>query len=109
MIEVHCPACGHQSLVIAAGRIACAYEACPEPDAAHRILSEPEILHVFRIHGDQTFTVRHPLIERLDNRLMECRLANVLQHVLHYSPTQPEPGDYRVALVKDGTVQWEKT
>ena len=107
-IEGHCPACGRNSLFAAAGQITCAYKACPEQGAAHRILSDSETLHITRIHRDETFTVRHPLIERLDDRMMECQLVSVLQHVLHYSPTQPEPGDYRVALVHDGTVHWER-
>lgn len=85
----------------------CVLAACPEPDAAQRILSDPEVLHVLRIHEDASFTVQHPLIERLDGRLMNCRLFSVLQYVLHWSPTQPEPGDYKVAPVKDGIVHWE--
>lgn len=107
-IDGVCPSCGHHSLAVVDGRVGCGHRGCKEPDAVRRILADPEINHVVRIHPDETFTVRHPLIERLGNRLMECGVLTTIHRVLQHSPGI-EPGDYRVALVKDGAVQWERT
>ena len=69
-------------------------------------MADSDPLHLARIYENETFTIRHPLIERLDNRLMECRLFDLINAALRQGNVVPEPGDYKVALVEDGTVLW---
>jgi hypothetical protein len=73
-IQGHCPACGGTSLFVAeGGYITCSRVDCSEPDAAASILEDSEIEHIVDFREDN-FLVRHPLIERVDDRLMGCDL-----------------------------------
>ena len=70
----YCPACGKQSLrLMARGHVTCCRLDCPHPDAASVILHDPETQHIVQL-GETEFTVRHPLIERLGDALMDCDL-----------------------------------
>jgi hypothetical protein len=92
-IRGYCPACGGTSLFIAAGgHITCSRIDCTEPDAADRILDDRETQHIVTL-GEGDFTIRHPLIERVDDRLMECRLHSDL---VELSGPPRQPGRYRV-------------
>ena len=105
-VDGRCPSCGYGLLVLDDMVLRCTNPSCAEPDAAQRILADGDPLHVARIHENETFTMRHPLIERLDNRLMECELFDLISAALRQGGVVPEPGDYKVALVEDGTVLW---
>jgi hypothetical protein len=73
-IQGHCPACGGTSLFVAeGGYITCSRIDCAEPDAVASILDDSEIAHVVEFR-EADFTIRHPLIERVDDRLMQCQL-----------------------------------
>ena len=99
-----CPACGHESLHVVDGKVVCARRIrCPRPDAAHVLLQDPEPGHLVEIKDDG-FTVRHPLIERLDDAFMDC----ALHACLHALPGPPVPlGRYRVARDGDGALCWD--
>lgn len=78
-VQGFCPACGNPTLAIDEfeARLGCTEVDCPRPTAAHDVLSDDQTLHLVTLRRDD-FTVRHPLIERLDNRLEECRIHAAL-------------------------------
>lgn len=88
-----CPlGCGPTLFLFPDGVVACGAPACPEPDAVTSILADQETHHVVVI-GAVSFTVRHPLRERLRDELMSCDLHEWLSCL--DGPPQP-PGRYRV-------------
>lgn len=74
-VSGHCPACGNLSLVRAyKGELLCTIEECPSPGAAHALLNLPHInAHLVSVHAGSG-TIRHPLIERLNDDLFRCTL-----------------------------------
>jgi hypothetical protein len=84
-IQGRCPACGHGRLFVGSGGyLTCPKTDCPMPDAASRLLldhAQPEhhvTIHVSRHQGDRTFTIRHPLMDRLAGTLEDCSLHQYL-------------------------------
>lgn len=92
-VEGHCPmGCG--PTLHAAGsppRVCCGGQDCPEPTAVDRILSDPETEHIVEV-GSASFSVKHPLRERVDDELLVCRLHSTLS--ICGGPPVP-PGTYR--------------
>jgi hypothetical protein len=91
LIEVkgHCPACGKESLFLGdGGYVTCSRLECPRPDAVSTLLEDKETAHIVRLAGEG-YTVRHPLIERLDDALMSCTVDLAIQ-----GRGQPHPDDY---------------
>lgn len=74
----YCPECGQEKLGVLFNEVRCMSPLCPRPTAAAEILSDPEVAHILD-HGPDGFTIRHPMKERLDDRLMECQLHNRMQ------------------------------
>ncbi|MGW6790010.1 DUF6085 family protein [Streptomyces chartreusis] len=106
-VQGHCPACGHQSLFVAdEGHLTCSWVECPQPDAAHTILSDAETEHIVKLDTDG-WTVRHPLRERIGDALMTCSLSRYLSEV-----DQPEElGTFRARREDDaewGVWSWER-
>ena len=97
-----CPACGGRSLFVGDGAfITCSRLDCPEPDAVSSILDDDEIQHVVEFR-EGTFTIRHPLSERIEDRLMDCALFDFLSTL----PGPPvRPGRYRARAV-GGLREW---
>lgn len=54
-------------------RIICMAQGCPRISAAQEILEDAESEHTVQFSGSG-FTIRHPLRERLDDKLMTCDL-----------------------------------
>lgn len=91
-IEGYCPmGCG-QTLVIHDGCVTCQSPECPRPSAVAEILADSETNHVAEITED-SFTLGHPLRERLDGDLFGCPVWKAL-HALSEPPWPP--GRYRV-------------
>lgn len=89
----HCPACGGTTLFIGTGgHITCSLISCPRPTAVDELLVEQETEHVV-LFDEHTFTVRHPLRERLDDQLMTCNLHKT---IADRSGPPAQPGRYRV-------------
>lgn len=89
----YCPmGCGSTLFLGAGGYVTCSDLECPRPDAATTILDDAEHEHIVEI-GPRTFTVRHPLRERLDDQLMDCALHDWLRA---RSGQPAQPGRYRV-------------
>jgi hypothetical protein len=91
-IAGYCPlGCG-ETLYTAHGiKIMCSDPACPDPDAAQKILNEPETEHLVTIAGDG-YSVKHPLRERIDNALLDCAAG---KHAGYYGAGMT-PGRYRL-------------
>lgn len=91
-IRGQCPmGCGETLFIGSGGYITCSYLECPNASAVSFILDERETEHIV-VLGDETFTVRHPLRERIDGQLERCQLHTYL-HSLDGPPRKP--GTYR--------------
>ncbi|TKJ24377.1 hypothetical protein A6V29_04940 [Blastococcus sp. CCUG 61487] len=84
--------CGQTLFVGDGGHVTCSYALCPRSDAVDEILADRETEHVV-VLAEETFSVQHPLRERLDDELFTCPLHEWLQQ----QDGPPEaPGRYRV-------------
>lgn len=102
-IAGYCPmGCGRTLFVGEGGYVTCSLIGCPRPDAVADILADRETEHVVKFDAD-TFTVRHPLRERLDDALMTCDLHEYIAGL----PGPPiRPGQYRARTTIDTTRPW---
>lgn len=99
----YCPmGCGQTLFAASGGYITCSRDTCPRPDAVSDLLNDAETEHVVSF-GARTFTVRHPLRERLDDALMDCQLHN---DIAAMSGPPVQPGRYR-AYGSGGHWTWE--
>ncbi len=88
-----CPmGCGETLYLLTHGDVRCARGGCPRPTAVAELLAEQETEHIVDVFPSGTFTVQHPLRERLDGGLRECRLGN------HVVAVPPPPGRYRYTV-----------
>jgi hypothetical protein len=102
-IAGYCPACGWESLTRAnGGRVTCGRLECQRPTAADEILADSETEHVVHLFAG-TFTIRHPLRERLDDQLMRCDLHD---HIASLAGPPAAPGRYR-ALGEGDDWTWQ--
>ncbi len=103
-IKGHCPACGWASLFVGeGGYITCSRLECPQPDAVSTLLEDRETEHVVRLSAD-SWTVRHPLRERIGDALMACSLNEYLHNI-----DQPEElGTFRARCEAHDAWSWEK-
>lgn len=77
----------------------CGSSGCPDSRAMEKIMRDPETEHTVQFAGDRGFTVKHPVRERVGNRLMICRLHAWL---MEHRPTAADtPGVYRVTPDQD--------
>ncbi len=92
----HCPmGCGETLSLGEGGHVTCSTVKCPDPVAVDKLLSvPPEYGHivVFDIDGD-TFTIAHPIVERLTGDLEHCPLQSYLCYLVG---PPVGPGRYRV-------------
>jgi len=92
-VKGYCPNCGHHGLFLGSGGyITCPAAECDRPDAATDILADREIHHIVTLR-ENDFTIRHPLIERLDDGLLNCELHAEMAAL---SGPPRVPGRYRV-------------
>lgn len=92
-IAGYCPmGCGETLVVGEDGCPVCTHIDCSRPGALTELLENDETEHVVTIREDG-FTVEHPLRERLDGALHECKLHQDLQGA---DGPPEEPGRYRV-------------
>lgn len=77
-IKGFCPmGCGRTLHVKEEGAVYCGWPGCPNPEAAGLMLMEKETEHVGILH-DSTFTLKHPVRERISGDIMSCQLAGRL-------------------------------
>jgi hypothetical protein len=103
-VQGHCPmGCGETLMLGSGGYVTCGFLPCPRPTAVSDILHDQETQHIVELEP-KTFTIRHPLKERLDDALMDCALHDYLT-VLDGPPAAP--GRYRVTFNPDfGPPTW---
>jgi hypothetical protein len=83
--------CGETLYATGGGHLKCGHIGCPNPTALDEILAEPENEHIVEF-GEETFTVQHPLRERIGGQLMRCELHQWIADL----PGPPvRPGRYR--------------
>lgn len=98
-VKGYCPmGCGKTLFVASGGFVTCSWCECPNPGAATDILGISETEHIVLL-GEETFTVQHPLRERLNGDLWECRLHS---HLVSLNGPPAIPGRYRVYVDGDG-------
>lgn len=103
-IQGNCPmGCGETLFIGSGGYITCSYIPCPRPDAVATILAERETEHIVNF-GRTTFSLLHPLRERLDGELLDCALG---RHITDLAGPPVCPGRYRAQLVDDRWT-WEE-
>ena len=91
-----CPmGCGTTLEVNDLGTLRCFAQDCPRPDAAELILSTTETEHLVLIGSPLfSYTIQHPLKERLEGQLFECPYAPDVSDNVH--KRMERPGIYRV-------------
>jgi Family of unknown function (DUF6085) len=99
----YCPmGCGQTLFAADGGHITCRRLTCPRPTAVTDLLEDRETEHIVEF-DPRTFTIRHPLRERIDDALLTCDLHDYVSR-LDGPPVQP--GRYRARSV-DGSWTWE--
>jgi hypothetical protein len=66
--------CGQTLFAASGGYVTCSLLGCPNPTAVSDILEDRETEHLVTIDAG-SFTVRHPLRERLDDNILTCSLG----------------------------------
>lgn len=93
----HCPmGCGETLILGTGGRVTCSLLRCPRPSAVDELLADAETEHVVMLEPN-TFSIQHPLRERLDGSLFDCGLHAYLTS-LGGPPRQP--GRYRAWCIQ---------
>lgn len=104
-VQGYCPACGGESLFLGSGGyVTCSRLDCRNPSAASDILDDRETEHVVTLWAND-FSIRHPLRERLNGDLNDCKLHQQLKTLA--GPPRV-PGQYRVYMSDDWPAHaWE--
>lgn len=99
-----CPmGCGQTLACTSAGAITCHHPDCTRPRALTELLAVDEPDHTVWFDTD-SFTVLHPLRERLDNRLVTCALH---AHCAALPGPPADPGRYRAWTAASGHWRFE--
>jgi hypothetical protein len=92
-VQGYCPmGCGPTLFLGSGGYVTCSWIRCPCPTAVADLLEDREDHHIV-VLGDETFSIRHPLRERLEGVLFDCGLHAYLTALA--GPPRV-PGRYRV-------------
>lgn len=93
-----CPmGCGPTLVAIVGGTIMCSALDCTDRYAVSTILQDNETEHVVTIEAE-SFAVKHPLRERINDALLTCDLHQMLSNVQGQGP---RPGIYRATSNPD--------
>jgi Family of unknown function (DUF6085) len=104
-VEGYCPmGCGRTLFLGSGGYVTCSYVHCPRPDAIPAILADAETEHIVSF-GEDAFTIRHPLRERLDDALMDCDLH---EHCASLPGPPVQPGKYRARAGEGERWTWQE-
>lgn len=97
-----CPmGCGATLYLDHVDQITCSSGDCTRPHAAAEILTDGETAHIVHL-GPHDFSTVHPLAERLDHKLLTCRVIRMVSST--GAPPQPV-GSYRVNTTAGG-LEW---
>ena len=98
-VEGYCPmGCGRTLFLGDGGDIICSSRLCPRRSAVAEILADPETEHIVWF-GEATFTVLHPLRERLTDEDAQAAIAACAlhEHIKGLDGPPVTPGKYRAA------------
>lgn len=102
-VQGYCPmGCGRTLFLDDAGYIICSLAGCPNPLALADIIAENQLMHVVTLRDD-TFTIRHPLRERLGVQLEGCGLH---AHLAGLDGPPRKPGKYLALEIPSESGQW---
>jgi hypothetical protein len=94
------------------GRLWCSSPDCPQPTAAHGVLSNDETEHVV-VFDERGFSIQHPLRERVEDALFECGLHEDMRALDgppgppgRYRATRHEPDAYSESY-RGGEIGWD--
>lgn len=101
-VQGECPmGCGPAlNLNTETGMIICASLSCPRHTAVSELLVKPQVHHQVEVSSGG-FAIKHPLFERIEDRLFECDLQRWLE-ALDGPPVSA--GTYRVQPVPETPV-----
>lgn len=103
-VQGFCPVgCGRTLALDASGAVTCTLLTCPRPLAVFELLQDAETEHVVVVRG-KSYTLQHPLHERLGQALMSCALQ---RWMVEQTGDLLVPGRYRAFLHEDGSFEWE--
>lgn len=103
-VEGWCPmGCGKTLTLARRGVLECTSPDCADPIAATSLLAERETEHIVRLYAEADFTAKHPIKERVADRLFECTIGAAM---LTKMARDLEPGVYRVARSPIGPGGW---
>lgn len=102
-LKGYCPmGCGQTLFAATEGHITCSLLGCPDPTAVDTILEDREHEHVVVIEA-ATFSVQHPLGERVAGQLFDCDLHQWMSDL----PGPPaRPGRYRARAGTEPGPAW---
>ena len=102
-----CPmGCGQTLQVDGLGSVTCYSANCPRPDAVQVLLADVETEHLVLVGSPLfSYTIQHPLKERLEGQLFQCPVAAEVSDTVHQR--MEEPGVYRVSRGDDRQLYWE--
>lgn len=87
------------------GYVVCGALSCVRPDAAAEILADGETGHLV-LFSEHDFTIKHPLIERLDGALFSCGVSAALADL--DGPAAAPGSVWRVSVSPGGRETWEQ-
>lgn len=100
-IDGFCPMCGKRSLAVEVSlvrgptaRVRCYHPDCPDPEGIDKLMQDSEVHHILDVNEWQTWTLKHPLRERINGNLFECPLHGFLRQEFAFR-YPPEQGRYR--------------
>lgn len=101
-VKGYCPSCGNETLFLGeGGYVTCSLIGCENPTAASDILFDGKETCHLATFTDDAWSIKHPLIERIDNALLSCDLFTEMGG---RSGPPVKPGTYRVT--PDGEGGW---
>ena len=102
--DAWCPmGCGKTRTLSRRGVLDCTSPDCTDPVAATSLLADRETEHLVRLYAEADFTAKHPIKERVGDRLFECTIGAAM---LTKMARELEPGVYRVARSPIGPGGW---
>jgi hypothetical protein len=97
-VSGYCPmGCGATLFLGSGGYVTCSWINCPNPAAVSDLLEDRETEHIATLDGS-SFTVKHPLRERIADEILTCALPEYLTSL--DGPPRAS-GTYRVRQMGD--------
>lgn len=105
-VQGYCPmGCGKSLFLGNGGFVTCGNLECPDPEAVTKLIEDPpETAHTVLFADDDTFTIQHPITERLTG--LELFICALHTYLVGLEGPPVVPGRYRVTPASRG---WQFT